>query len=64
MLEERVITSNDIKIESRLTKVEITTKTLHEDMKDVKRSLRWLIGLVFSLNSTIIGLLAKGFNIV
>lgn len=64
MLEERVITSNDIKIESRITKVEITTKTLHEDMKDVKRSLRWLIGLVFSLNSTIIGLLAKGFNIV
>jgi hypothetical protein len=64
MLDERVLTNNDIKIESRLTKVEITTKTLHEDMKDVKCSLKWLIGLVFSMNMAIIGLLAKGFNIV
>jgi hypothetical protein len=64
MLDERVLTNNDIKIESRLTRVEVTTKTLHEDMKDVKRSLKWLIGLVFSMNMAIIGLLAKGFNIV
>lgn len=64
MSEEIIITNKDIKIESRLTKVEITTKILHEDMKDVKRNLRWLIGIVFSLNSTIIGLLAKGFNIL
>lgn len=64
MLEERLITANDIKIESRLTKVEVSTKTIHDDLKEVKRSLRWLIGIVFSLNTTIIGVLAKGFNIV
>jgi hypothetical protein len=58
------VTNHDILIESRLTKVEVNIDVVAEDINEIKRSVRWLMGLVFSINMTIIGLLAKGFNIV
>ena len=51
-------------IETRLTRLEVSSSTLQDDIKEIKRNLRWLMGLVFGINTTIISLLAKGFNIV
>lgn len=51
-------------IESRLTKVETNTTHINEELKDIKKTLRWIIGLVFSLNTTIIGILTKGFGVL
>lgn len=54
----------NIIIESRLTKVETQAFAIHDEIYEIKKSLRWLTGIVFGLNSTIIGLLAKGFNLL
>lgn len=54
---------SDLFIESRLSKVEIQTQCVIDDMKEIKMMIRLLIGLVFSLNSTIIGIVTKGFGI-
>ena len=51
-------------LESRLVKAEASVMSIQDDIKEIKRNIRMLLGLVFSLNSTIIGLLAKGFNII
>lgn len=53
-----------INIERRVSKAEENLVSLHEDINDVKKTLRWLSGLVFSLNTTIIGILTKGFGLV
>jgi len=51
-------------LESRISKVEVQAQNIGDDIKDIKKTLRWLIGLVFSLNSTILGVVTKGFGIV
>jgi hypothetical protein len=51
-------------LESRLTKVEVRAEGIAEDIKDIKKTLRWLTGLVFSLNTTILGVVTKGFGIL
>jgi len=53
-----------INLERRVSKAEENLVSLHEDIKDIKKTLIWLIGLVFSLNSTILGVVIKGFWIV
>jgi hypothetical protein len=56
--------NSDLILESRLSKVEVKTQTIAEDIKDIKKSLRWLTGLIFTLNSTILGVVTKGFGIL
>jgi hypothetical protein len=51
---------NRIHLERRITRLEENMVSLREDISEIKKSVRWLIGIVFSLNTTIIGLLAKG----
>lgn len=64
MTEAEAMDNYNLLVESRLTKVEVNSTTMSDDIKEIKKNLRWLTGLVFSLNTTIIGLIAKGFNIV
>ena len=64
MTESEVLKNANVLLETRITKVEINNTNMAEDIIEIKRNLRWLLGLVFSLNTTIIGLLAKGFNIL
>lgn len=51
-------------LESRLTKVEVKANNIADDIKDIKKTLRWLTGLVFSLNTTILGVVTKGFGMI
>ena len=53
----------DLYFESRLTKVEANTQNLSHDIKDIKNQLRWLTGLIITLNTSIIGLITKGFGV-
>jgi hypothetical protein len=53
-----------INLERRISKAEENLVSLDRDLKDIKKTLRWLTGLVFSLNITIIGILTKGFGIL
>ena len=64
MTEVEAMNNYNLLVEARLTKVEVNSTSMADDIKEIKRNLRWLMGLVFSINTTIIGLLAKGFNIV
>ncbi len=64
MTEVEAMNNYNLLVESRLTKVEVNSTSMADDIKEIKRNLRWLMGLVFSLNSTILGVVAKGFNIV
>jgi hypothetical protein len=50
-------------VEARLTRLEIHNQNILDDIKEIKLSIRWLIGAVFGLNTTIIGILTKGFGI-
>lgn len=54
----------DLVIESRLTKVETKTQGISDEIAEIKKILRWLAGLIFSLNTTIIGILTKGFGLI
>jgi hypothetical protein len=56
--------SSDILIESRLTKSEILTSILKEEISDIKRDVRWLIGIVLTFNLTMIGIMIKGFHLL
>lgn len=51
-----------IKLERRITKTEENLVSLQDDIKEIKSTLRWLLGIVFGLNTTIIGILTKGFG--
>ena len=51
-----------INIERRISKAQENLVSLDKDLKDIKKTLRGLVGLVFSLNTTIIGILTKGFG--
>lgn len=55
---------SDVILDSRLTKVETKTESIAEDIKEIRVSLRWITGLVFSLNSAILGVVTKGFGIL
>ena len=57
-LDDRII------LERRITKAEENLVSIDGDLKDIKKTLRWLTGLVFSLNTTIIGILTKGFGLL
>jgi len=56
--------NQELILESRLTKVEVKTNNIAEDIKEIKKTLRWLTGLVFSLNTTILGVVTKGFGMI
>lgn len=53
-----------IKLENRICRTEESLIALHDDINDIKKTLRWLTGIVFSLNTTIIGIITKGFGIL
>lgn len=53
-----------LNLERRISKAEENLVSIDGDLKDIKKTLRWLTGLVFSLNTTIIGILTKGFGLV
>ncbi len=59
--EKAIITKYDLYFESRLTKVETESHGYREDIKEIKSDLRWIMGILFAFNSTILGLMAKGF---
>jgi hypothetical protein len=56
--------SKNLVIESRLTKNEAMVSCLQEDVKEVKRNVRMILGFVFSSNVTIIGLIIKALNMI
>lgn len=75
--EEKIsITKYDLLFESRLSKVEtkfdtIDTKfdaidhkfkIIDTDIKEIKTDLRWLLGLMISFSTIMIGIMAKGFH--
>lgn len=53
-----------IKLEHRLSKTEENLVSVHDNIQEIKNTLKWLSGLVFSLNTTIIGILTKGFGLL
>jgi hypothetical protein len=63
-MEKQAILDKQILLESRLARVEASTVHIQDDIKDIKKSLRWLTGIIFSLNSTILGVVTKGFGIL
>lgn len=56
------VTNYNLLVESRLSKNEVNVASMQDDIKEIKRNVRWLMGLVFSVNSTIVGLLIKLLN--
>lgn len=63
MNSSKTFSDYDLLIENRLAKVESNATSIQSDIKEIKRNLRWLMGIVFSLNSTILGVVSKGFNL-
>lgn len=51
-------------IEDRLLLNEATLIALHDDIQQIKQSLRWVTGLVFTLNVTMLAILMQGFGVV
>jgi hypothetical protein len=64
MTPDKALDERIIQLEFRIAKVEAHNQNITEDLRDIKRTLRWLTGIAFSLNSTIIGILTKGFGIL
>jgi len=60
--EEIFITKYDLLFESRLTKVETTMDNLDKDIKEIKTDIRWMLGLMISFSTIMIGIMAKGFH--
>jgi hypothetical protein len=63
MIENQSIIDKQIQLETRLARVEIGTVHIQDDIKEIKNSLRWLTGIIFSINSTILGVVTKGFGL-
>lgn len=63
MIEKESIINKQIQLETRLARVEVSTVHIQDDVKDIKHSLRWLTGIIFSINTTILGLVIKGFGL-
>jgi hypothetical protein len=53
-----------IALESRIVRNEVNVASIQDDIKEIKRNIRWIIGIVFSLNGTIVGLLAKALSLM
>jgi hypothetical protein len=64
MLKDSALLDKTLLTEKRLTKVEVSNLFIQDELKEIKRTQRWIIGIIFSLNSTIIGMVAKGFNLI
>lgn len=64
MIENQSIIDKQIQLESRLARVEVSTIHIQDDVKEIKGSLRWLTGIIFSLNTTILGVVTKGFGLL
>jgi len=58
----RMSLEDRINLERRISRAEENLISLHDDIKEIKGTLRWLLGLMFGLNTTIIGILTKGFG--
>jgi len=63
MIENQAILDKQLLIETRLARVEISTIHIQDDIRDIKNSLRWLTGIIFAINSSILGVVTKGFGI-
>lgn len=53
-----------INIEHRISMNEQSVSSIHDEIREIKSTLRWLIGLIVTMNSAIAGILAKGFDIL
>ena len=60
--EKLVITKYDLFYEQRITRVESIVENLKDDAKEIKTDLRWILGLMISFSTIIIGIMAKGFH--
>ena len=71
--EKIILTKYDLFFESRLSKLEVIAdelktntdeikRDLKEDVKEIKHDLRWMLGTWITLNTIMLGLMAKGFN--
>lgn len=60
--EQIVITKYDLYYESRMTKVETAIEHLSQDVSEIKKDLRWLLGIVGTIGLIIIGIMAHGFK--
>ncbi len=60
--EQMLITKYDLMYEARLVRVESSLEYLLRDVKDIKTDLRWMLGLMFTFSTIILGLMAKGFH--
>ena len=56
------ITKYDLLFESRLTRCETIAENLSHDVKEIKSDLRWMMGIWISINTIMMGLMAKGFH--
>jgi hypothetical protein len=63
MIENQAIIEKQIFLESRLARVEASTVHIQDDIKEIKNSLRWLTGIIFSINSATLGVVTKGFGL-
>ena len=60
---ERIaITKYDLFYEARMTKVECATEELKADIREIKIDIRWMLGLMISFSTIMIGIMAKGFH--
>jgi archaellum component FlaC len=50
-------------LEKRIDKLERSYENIREDLEEIKSNVKWVMKLVFTLNTTIIGILTKGFGI-
>lgn len=64
MIENQAFIEKQVLIEGRLTRAEASNVYVQDELKDIKNTLRWLTGLVFSMNSTILAIITKGFGLL
>jgi len=60
--ESLAITKYDLFYEQRMTKVECAIEELKGDVREIKIDLRWMLGLMISFSTIMIGIMAKGFH--
>jgi predicted MarR family transcription regulator len=60
---ESLLSQYKVILESRLTRVETQHHNMADDIKDIKKTLHWLTGIVFSINTAVLGVVTKGFGI-
>lgn len=60
--ERLIITKYDLLYESRLTKVETKSDSYEADIKEIKRDLRWMLGVIVTGFVGMLGVMAHGFK--